>query len=161
MKCILKAPRIDCFVDVLSNRNGNAYSYDETTQAIINEIFQYLHTITPVLQNDVYELWITAERGALEDYGDYEELLAYGEVSSYGEFESLWQEEYPSETVIYRLRAVENPRNRYMGLLINHRLVIEVDPRKEHGSFLDISDFSAWLLSEVKRCCALAENGTY
>ena len=40
-------------------------------------------------------------------------------------------------------------------------MVIEVDPRKEHGAFLDISDFSAWLLSEVKRCCALAENGTY
>lgn len=161
MKCVLKAPRIDYFVDVLSNRNENAYTYDETTQATIKEIFECLHTITPVLQNDVYELWITAERGALEDYDDYEELLAYGEVSSYGEFESLWQEEYPSETVIYRLRAVENPRNRYMGLLINHRMVIEVDPRKERGSFLDISDFSAWLLSEVKRCCALVENGTY
>lgn len=161
MKCVLKAPRIDYFVGVLSNRNGNAYTYDETTQATIKEIFECLHTITPVLQNDVYELWITAERGALEDYGDYEELLAYGEVDSYSEFESLWQEEYPSETVIYRLRAVENLRNGYMGLLINHRMVIEVDPRKEHGAFLDISDFSAWLLSEVKRCCALAENGTY
>lgn len=161
MKCVLKAPRIDYFVDVLSNRYGNAYSYDESTQAIINEIFQYLHTITPVLQNDVYELWITAERGILEDYGDYEELLACGEVDSYSEFESLWQEEYPSETVVYRLRVVANPSVGYMGLLINHRMVIEVDPRKERCSFLDISDFSAWLLSEVKRCCALVENGTY
>lgn len=85
MKCVLKAPGIDHFVDVLSNRYGNAYTYDETTQSIINEIFQYLHTVTPVLQNDVYELWITAERGTLEDYGDYEELLACGEVDSYSE----------------------------------------------------------------------------
>lgn len=161
MKYVLKAPRIDYFVDVLSNCYGNAYTYDETTQDIIKEIFQYLHTITPVLQNDVYELWIIAERGTLEDYGDYEELLAYGEVSGYSEFESLWQEEYPSETVIYRLRAVENPSTGYIGLLINHRMVIEVDPRKERGPFLDVSDFSMWLLSEVKRCCALVENGTY
>lgn len=161
MKCVLKAPGIDHFVDVLSNRYGNAYTYDETTQSIINEIFQYLHTVTPVLQNDVYELWITAERGTLEDYGDYEELLACGEVDSYSEFESLWQEEYPSETVVYRLRVVANPSVGYMELLINHRMVIEVDPRKERCSFLDISDFSAWLLSEVKRCCALVENGTY
>lgn len=56
MRCVLKAPRIDCFVDVLSNRNGNAYTYDETTQATIKEIFECLHKITPVLQNDVYEL---------------------------------------------------------------------------------------------------------
>ena len=56
---------------------------------------------------DGYDLWLKIPRGAIEDYGDYQEWLADGDVENYAEFEDMWRAEYPDEFVWCNFTAIE------------------------------------------------------
>ncbi len=46
-------------------------------------------------------IWITTERGSLEDFGDFDEYLEEGEVDSLENFKDLWHGYYPDEIKWY------------------------------------------------------------
>jgi hypothetical protein len=109
----------------------------------------------------VRELWFTAERGTIEDFGDFEEMLADGDVESREEFESWWHDEFPREVEWYNFSAVEDEEIGYRGILVGNRLVIVDDKRKPRYFPYDISEFTEWILDSVKNCISELENGTY
>ena len=49
------------------------------------------------------ELWLTIERGSIEDFGDYSEYLENGLVENQVDFEKIWKEEYPDPVKCYLL----------------------------------------------------------
>ena len=93
LKNTLYTPQIEYYSSILkdnglSSRHSN--SYDERTFQLLDELFALLKDVAPVANNESRELWFSSERGPIEKYGNYEELLADGEVSSYEEFESMF-----------------------------------------------------------------------
>ena len=115
MNNTLKAPRVKHYIEVLKQKhymdvNCNV-SFDDRTYELLDEIFSLLKRISPVSKNGGRELWFTAERGTIEDFGDFEEMLADGDVESREEFENWWHDEFPNEVEWYSFSAVEDEKS--------------------------------------------------
>ena len=93
------APEIQSYIHWLGNMEhhgvGSQFLFDEKSHVHLDDLFKMLQSLDPVNDNGVYELWLRANRGRLEDFGDFEEYRDAGEVESYAEFEQLWVSEFP------------------------------------------------------------------
>ena len=152
----LKAPKITNYISYLGRvgyRNVDcSFSYDEKSYLIIDELFEIIKQIEPVSQNGARELWLRAERGTLEDFGNVDEMIEDGEVENRNELERWWLDEFPDETVWYHFTAVEDEDIGYRMILLGNKFIIEVDPRCEKDYPHDISELAEWLLDSVKEC---------
>lgn len=90
---MLSVPKIDHYVSVLKGFHYNSVDrynwYDNKTYVILDEIFKLLKTIKPISEYGVRKLWFKAERGPIEDFGDYEEMKEMGDVESYEEYKEM------------------------------------------------------------------------
>jgi len=161
----LTAPRVAHYIEILSRVGYRgfdySYSYDDKTYEFLDELFELLKTVKPVSKNGARELWFCADRGTIEDFGDFDELLEEGEVNSREEFEEWWLSEYPTEKVWYHFGAVEDEDIGYRMITLRNKFVIEVDSRKEKNCPNDISEFAGWLLEQLKECISKIKDGTY
>lgn len=157
------APQIDRFrhqFGHLGFGNSGGITYDDETYRILNLFFEELRKISPVSENGCRELWVCAERGTIDKYGDYEEWLDWGDVENYEEFENSWKSEYPNETKWYNIAAVE-AEGGYQAVTINERFVFDVQPDQKKGLPHDTSKFANWLLESVKSVIEQLKQGTY
>lgn len=162
----LKAPRIKHYIYVLKDQNYRSYnnntSYDDRTYELLDEIFALIRRISPVSKNGARELWFTAERGTIEDFGSFDEMLEDGEVDSREEFEQWWKDECPNEIEWYNFTAVEDAEIGCRAIFLGNKFVIEDDSRKKRSAFpINISEFAEWIRDSVKTCITELENGTY
>lgn len=106
----LYAPQIDSYIEWYGRRgyNGtNNITYDEESYTILNTFFEELHKISPISENGCREIWVCAERGNIEAYGNYDEWYESGAGESYEEFENEWKEYYPLETKWYGTMSIK------------------------------------------------------
>ena len=148
------APEIQSYIHWLGNMEhhgvGSQFLFDEKSHVHLNDLFKTLQSLDPVNDNGVYELWLRANRGRLEDFGDFEEYRDAGEVESYAEFEQLWVSEFPDETEWHHFTAVEDPLTGFRAVTLDHRLVLEVDPHQQPNPMHDLSKFTGWLVEAVE-----------
>lgn len=158
----LKAPKVINYIRLLGRgRYYSAYTYDPVTNELLDELFALLGRIEKNKKSDSWKLWLKAERGTIEDFGDYNEWLAEGEVESYEEFEERWKEEYPDEVEWFAFQAFWEKEIDYRAVHLRHRQVIEQDPRKDKGFEYDISEFVSWMVGEVRRIVEELEKDNY
>lgn len=154
--------RIHWLGDIGRQGPGFRFLLDEKSLAQLDTMFQLLQSsLDPVNENGVYELWLQAERGTLEDFGDFEEYRDSGEVDTHEEFEELWKSEFPDETVWYHFTAIQDSVNGYRALLLNYRLIFEVDPQQQPSPMYDLSKFTGWLLQAVEDVVLEIKTGEY
>lgn len=163
---ILKAPGVQHYIDWLHRSGNGAFNkgvtYDEKSYPLINEIYKELQKIVPMGDRNLRELWLRADRGTIGALGDMKELLEYGDFDSEAAVEAYWKDMYPDDEYWYFMQSIEDENTGYRAIFLAHKFVVEVDPRKEQDTFPhDISEFMEWMLSEVKRCVAELEAGTY
>ena len=151
----MKAPQIDRF---MFRYHMEEYSIDEKSRKLLDRLFLLLSEIEPCGDDEKHSVWIRAERGTIEDYGDYEELLEEGEVSNREQFVENWQLDYPDEYCYYRLTTVQY--REWRTVTLNGEPVIRINPDKS-GWEHDISDFLEWLISEVENVLELLKRGEY
>lgn len=165
MSAKMTAPQIDNYIDWLGHIHYREvscrFSYDKKAYRLIDQIFEVVRKIAPTRNNDVRELWLTAERGPIEDFGDIDELLADGTVESREEFEAWWHERYPEETCWYQFSAVEDADIGYRAIFIGQKFVIEVDERKEKDYPNDISEFAKRILDALNVAYQRLQDGSY
>ena len=157
MQKYLTAPRITNYIHWLGRLSYRGsdfdFTYDPQSYKDIEEIFRLIRQIKPNGKNGSRELWLRAERGPIEDFGDYEEYLDDGQVENREEFEKLWLDYYPEAESWFEFVAVEDAEINYQAILVGQRFCIEVDGRKNRSAIEhDISPFTGWLLDSV-RCC--------
>lgn len=163
----LTAPKVKTYINWLGHVRyqefNTCFTYDARTYELLDEIFCLLNRITPLPDSDrgIRELWLKAEVGPIEDFGDYEELHNEGQIENYEEFVEWWQAEYPSEEVWYNLTSIDDTEIGYRGIFVGNEFVIEQDPRKGKSLENDISEFVEWILECVRECIHGIENGTY
>ncbi len=155
----LSAPSVNLYIHQLDHHN--AAITDAGAIKLINELFESIHKIKRCGEDERRELWLCAQRGPIEDYGDFEELKDFGDVDNYEEFENLWRQEYPEEVSWYHLVTVEH--NGYKAVFLRNRLVLEIDPRCSDNNYLGeyLYPFIQWLINECEVCVDQMKNDTY
>ena len=145
---------------------GRSFSYNDTPiydKATLDNIDQIYTALSCLESNykDGYDLWLRVPRGSIEDYGSYEEALEVGDVEDYAEFESMWKAEYPDEYVWLNFTVLESKEEGARYIYLGHKVVLEVDPRKDPGWERGLSEFSGWLLSATREIVQQVVAGTY
>jgi hypothetical protein len=152
----LSAPQVDALI----YRTEKLYEItDEKTEGLVTELFQKLQSIAACGDDELRELWLTAPRGSIEEFGDYENCLEDGEVESREEFEKLWLSEYPDTQKWYKLSTTV-----YRGIysaFINNKLVLQINPEPVGQYPYDKSELAGWLLSAVEEAITSLKSGSY
>lgn len=165
MKKKLFVPQIDNYISGLGNGNRNwsqnTFKFEKQAYKDIEEIFSLIKRISPVAENGCRELWFKAYRGDIEAWANYKELYDLGEVKNYEEYKNLWLDYYPNEEKWYHFLAAEEEKNKYRAIVINEKLVIEIDPRKNESTELHISEFTGWIIDQIKDSINRIKSGTY
>ena len=96
------------------------------------------------------DLWLTVERGSIENYGDYNEYLENELVENQEDFEMLWKEEYP-DSVKWYLFSVTHYNEEYF-IFINSKLTLYI--KKDLPKFKDSfnNQLISWIDQAVDRC---------
>lgn len=151
----LKAPQVDRYLWWLGQMDYQKYDhaskYDARSYELLDELFELLKNIKTLEGSSAWKFWIRAERGTIEDYGDYEEMFDCGEVENHEDYLNRWKTEYPDETEWYEFQALDEKTIGYKAIFVRHKFVIVLDSRKPMvGYEYDISEFSQWLVDAVK-----------
>lgn len=72
----MTAPKIDGYLSQYSSNDWNSPSLTAETLEALKALFKEFDAIAPNGRNGNRVLYISAERGPIEDFGDYEEMLA-------------------------------------------------------------------------------------
>lgn len=167
MQFELKAPRVRHYIHCLGRTNYmssmTTMTYDELSYNKIRELFDLMEKLEPVSKNGRRELWLTVDRGAIEDFGNYEEMLEDGEVTNRQDFESWWLDEYPDKIEWNLLETLHDKEIDYRAVFMNHRQILEIDSRKERYERVDydIHEFTCWLVEAVGIAIEKLKAGTY
>lgn len=151
----LYAPDVVAHIRFLHRSN---MVFNNETNKLIDALFEDLRVLAPCNENGKRELWLQIDRGPIEAFGNYEEMLEDGEVTDYADFESYWKEEFPEEQMWFYLEAVED--NGYRVLALNHDVIVHQIPGQNVGLH-DISDFISGLREAVAICINELKNNTY
>lgn len=161
------APQVEGYINMLKRIDygqwGHTFGYDDKTYELIDSVYEVLDQIKPKIAHGqkIWRLWLKADRGPIEVYGDYEEMKEYEEVKCYEDYEELWQELYPEDISWFAFSAIEDMDNNYRAIFLGRHHVIEVDPRNERSYSHDIAPFVQWLLREVQKSVVMLKAGTY
>ena len=158
----MTAPQVQRYIDFLSRDTfGNTTPiYDKETYHNIAQISAALAALEHN-RTDGHDLWLKIPRGAIEDYGDYQEWLEDGDVEDYAEFEAMWRSDYPDEFAWYNFTAIQIKDTGCRLLFLGQKLVLEIDPRKEQGDAADLAGFSGWLRNAVEETVQQVAAGIY
>lgn len=166
MIATLTAPEIQRYCEMLSHSSSasfhNSAVFDARTYQILDIIFDQIKQIMPREgTTDIWDLWLRAPRGFIEQFRDYQEWLEDREVSNYEEFRELWLSYFPDEEYWYSFTAIEQKEAQYRGIFFNHRIIIEQRDGPPVGVPLDIHEFTEWVLWSVDVCIDALKAGTY
>lgn len=165
MKGKMKQPDIDRYLNWLHHNDHfgmDAYRYDEKSLSLLDEFFNLIEQINPVSENGVRSVWLTAERGTFEDFGDVDEMIEFGDYDSKEQAFNDWKSTYPDEIAWYRLDAMEDKKEGYRVISLCHRCIILQDKKRElRGYETNITEFAEWLLFALKDVVEQLHNGTY
>lgn len=149
------APIIDNFI---ARYRNTRYSLDGESTRIINELFACLARLEPCGDDERHELWLRAERGTIEDFGDYDTFVEDEIVETREQFNKCWLENYPEEYSWYRLITVEY--NDYRTVMLNGEAVVQLSP-DDKGWEHDVSEPLQQLLNSVEAAVEMIAGGTY
>lgn len=131
------------------------------SMVMIDEIFALMRRLKPSLDNGGRELWLVAERGPIEDFGDVNEWIEEGYADDEDEFRRNWLAEYPEERSWYGLVAIEDEKYGIRALSLGHKTIYSWSKHMETIGEMEVAPFIAWVLESVKGCITELEQGTY
>ena len=92
------APWVDNMINRLEHYSTQI---DPGTHHQLKAIYLALSCLKPEGEDEVRQLWITVQRGAIEAFGDFDAYREEGLVETYEEFEREWKEYYADEVKWY------------------------------------------------------------
>jgi len=95
--------------------------------------------------DELRSIWITAERGEMEDFGDYSDFKEGGEVNSKKDFEELWKYYYPDKIRWYNFAVTKYADGFYF--YIDSKLTFQFKTNYISESIYDFhTELCDWLL---------------
>ena len=163
----LSQPKVEAYLDRLGDRHyfgSQNVTYNEKSCKLLDELFKLLEQVAPANENGGKYLWIRADRGPIEDFGDAEELIEEGDYKDVESFAKAWKDWFPNEVRWYELAALEERDRGIRFIRVAHRMVIVQDDREMPDGYTficDIAEFVEWLIDGVRECLDMIRAGTY
>ena len=158
----LTAPIIDGYIDRYSSNSWNSPKLTAESLDALAELFVELRQFTPNGRNDTRVLYISAERGPIEDFGDYDDMLAEEIVKDRDEYHKLWLEYYPNEVKWYNLTAIEDVPYGYQCVYLGERFFISRSKDTKATPYgNDFVELLHWLTRKVRECAGELRQKTY
>lgn len=150
------APDLDA---LLRKAQAQPVVIDEVVKEKLRHLLEILNVLAICGEDECRELWLEADRGTIEDWGDYEESLSDNEVSNREEFEGLWRYYYPDASKWYKFTVCHYQENYFFfvdGKLTYH---LKAEPEKEYG--VDTAELLDWLTESSFHCIESLNLGFY
>lgn len=161
----LTQTEVDHYIEWLRRNDHfgmNGCVYDDESDKLLDEFFDLIEQVAPISDNGARALWLRAERGPIEDFGNMEEEVANGSYESEEEFIAEWKAWFPDEIGWYELQGIQLKDEGYRAVMLGHKFVIVQDKRRPPSGFPnEISEFVQWLIDGVKECIEMLKAGTY
>lgn len=119
---MMSASKLDFLIEVFNSRNNNPQIYDVLVKDKLNKLYDLLDKIKPLSDDEYKVLYFSTKKGSIQEYGNYEELKAFGDVSSYQEFVDNFNSDYPDE--IYWYKMISTRYENYRMISINSKMII-------------------------------------
>lgn len=163
MSDILYQPQIKKLSQLSSLNNQREILVNEATRDVILKI----HNAMSVLPDNEYNqkmIWVKIPRGAIELFGDYNELKADGEVSNRKEFEQWWLDAFPEEIAWYRVIADKYDGKHWITVCDREVFAILMfDPKSDENVRLDLLHIAKPILEliETEVAAVVADSEAY
>lgn len=118
---MISAPLLD---DLIIKAQANPELLTLANKGDLLVIIAKLQCVAICGNDERRELWLTEERGSIEDYGDYNEYLENGIVNNEEDFERVWKEDYP-DPVKWYLFSVSHYNEEYF-ISVNNKLTLHI-----------------------------------
>lgn len=141
------APILD---NLLNRAKGQPIVVNPHTKKVLMQIVEEMKVLEICGDDECRMLWFHVERGDIEAFGDYDELLEEGEISNRKEFEEWWLGEYPEPVSWYRLTVRHYDNNYYF--YINQDLLFHIPDKSSKNYEADHSQLLEWLIDEINKC---------
>ena len=165
----LTAPEIDRLLYAYKGFRNPAQPSKALMEAM-DPLYDVLAGLAPLEKNDEAKgIWLMVPRGDISDWMDFEDAKEYGEAETYEEYVKCWKEQYPLETMWYRLCISENKpgsRLKFRGVSVGRNMVVNADlnggTREETWPGEEQAILLMPLLTEAaKRSMDMLRNGSY
>jgi hypothetical protein len=144
------------YIDILVN---SCQSYPEVkNEIIINrlaDIFKMICCLEKQGDDEYRSIWVSAERGRIEDFGDYKEFLENGEVNNMKDFEDLWHYYYPNEMKWYNFAISKYADVHYFYIDSKLTFQFKSDESNQEACFDFQTSLAEWLLKETEQTMVL------
>jgi len=142
------APYIDNLVSSCQN-------YPEVKNEInikrLVEIFKMMCCLQKQGDDEYRSIWVSAERGRIEDFGDYNEYLENGEVDNKKDFEDLWHYYYPDEMKWYNFAISKYAEVHYFYIDSKLTFQFKLDESNRDACFDFQTSLAEWLLKKTEQ----------
>ena len=151
-------PRLKTYADH-GDRSWGEY------HAISAKSYEWLLAFEKVLSaikddDGTWVFWISAERGPIEEFGDYKQLHDLGDYASYEEFQKDWLDWFPQEEYWFKITYIS--REGYRLVAINDRCVIATSPEESSSAWgRDHTELLGALTEEAENIVGKLKEGSY
>lgn len=153
----MKAPQIKHWIRVL---RGGKLEFDEETREVISQVFEQIQRIEPCGEYERREVWLKADRGTIEDYGDYDEYKAEEIVENYEEFQDMWLDDYPDEVEWIHFVTIEHED--YRAMYLGRELIYQSRIYEEHELYeCPLKELFLWIQYALNACLLEMKEGIY
>jgi hypothetical protein len=152
----IAAPLLDDLIEIAS---GAPEASDDATKEHITVLIDKIKTLDICGDDERRDLWLWAERGSIEGFGNYEEYLEYGDIESYEEFQSLWQAYYPEEMKWYKLTFTTYKTEHYIHF--GGKPAFQISAESQSNYSVDNSELAKWMIAAVDKVIEMLKSGTY
>lgn len=150
------APLLDDWIEHAKNLPSVT---DEKTKRLLLELFHKLQEIETCGDDERRELWLSIERGSINEFGNYEDYLEMGDVSDRKEFEELWLCYYPEPQKWYKL--ITTVWKDIYSVSIDGKLVLQITPETPNEYPFEKSELAKWLLLTVDKTIQSVKSSSY
>lgn len=153
----MKAPKIKHWIRVL---RGGKLEFDKETRQVIDRVFEQIQRIVPCGEYERREVWLKADRGSIEDYGDYEEYKREELVENYEEFRKMWLLDYPDE--IEWIHLVTIVHDDYRAIYLGRELIYQSIIHESHELYeCPLKELFLWIEDALKISIIEMQKGIY
>ena len=131
------APQVKAVLRNYSERHEGCKDITAETTKKIDELFQEMERFVSLGGDNAHSLWVRAQRGPIEAFGNGEEWIEEEMVSSREEFEEWWREDFPFEEKWFLLgirstiiASRSRPRNDHVSVFTCDEALRRVGPDK-------------------------------
>ncbi|MFN8258415.1 MAG: hypothetical protein U0W24_22190 [Bacteroidales bacterium] len=151
---ILSAPYID---RLLLSCQNNPEVKNESNIKKLYSVFMQMLKLKKQGDDELRSIWISADRGDIDEFGDYYDFHEAGEVNNKEDFEKLWKFYYPDKTKWYNFTVATYSDVYYF--YFDFRLTFQFNTKDFSQLIYDFqTELVNWLVKNINDCMKRIEN---